>query len=179
MDRLTITEALAEIKTINSRIENKSKFIANNIYRQDKMRDPLEKDGGQIIAVAAELQSINDLQLRKIAIRAAIQKVNQVTTVSVKGREKTIADWIVWKREVLPQYKGLLNNLSSQIANVRRDAMNKGVKVAEGAAAKTPDDVIINLNEYELKTEIENLSEVEGTLDGLLSLKNATVFVEF
>ena len=177
MDKLTITEALAEIKTINSRIENKSKFILNYLSRPEKMKDPLEKDGGSASAIASELQSINDLQTRKIAIRAAIQKINQSTLVSVKGQEKSIADWIVWKREVLPQLKGLLDNLSGQIARIRRDAMNKGVKISEGDV-KSPDDVVININEQTLKIQIEAIGEVEGILDGLLSLKNATVFVE-
>ena len=179
MDKLTITEALAELKTIDKRIENKNTFVKNYLARQDMVKDPLEKDGGSVNAIRAEIQSINDLLTRKIAIRGAIQTANQQNKVTIKGKEMSISDWIVWKREVHPQLKNLYNSLSSGIAGLRRDAMNKGVKVTDGQTPAQPTDVIVNLNEQWLKTTIEELSEIEGALDGLLSLKNATVVVEF
>jgi hypothetical protein len=57
--------------------------------------------------------------------------------------------------------------------------MNKGVKITDGQAPAQPTDIVVNVNEQWLKVTIEELSEIEGTLDGLLSLKNATVVVEF
>lgn len=179
MEKMTITEALAELKTIDKRIENKQTFVRNYLARQEMVKDPLEKDGGSVNAVRAEIQSINDLLTRKVAIRAAIQLANPQNRVAIKTREMSIADWIVWKREVLPQLKNFYTGLSTNIANIRRDAMNKGVKVNDGQAAAAPTDVIVTVNEQWLKTNIEDLTETEGTLDGMLSLKNATVMVEF
>lgn len=43
---LTITEALAEIKTVGKRVEKKREFIKAFLARQDGVKDPLEKDGG-------------------------------------------------------------------------------------------------------------------------------------
>jgi hypothetical protein len=179
MEKLTITEALAELKTIDKRIDNKNTFVKNYLARQDMVKDPLEKDGGSVNAIKAEIQSINDLLTRKIAIRGAIQAANQQTKVAIKGKEMSISDWIVWKREVFPLLKNFYNGLSNGIAGLRRDAMNKGVKITDGQAPAQPTDIVVNVNEQWLKVTIEELSEIEGTLDGLLSLKNATVVVEF
>lgn len=43
---LTITEGLAEIKTLKARIEKKRQGIGPYIVRPAQMRDPMEKDGG-------------------------------------------------------------------------------------------------------------------------------------
>lgn len=40
---ITITEALAEIKTVAKRIEKKRDFIRAYLSRQEGVRDPLEK----------------------------------------------------------------------------------------------------------------------------------------
>jgi hypothetical protein len=177
MDKMTITEGLAELKTIDNRINNKRTFVKNNLARQEFVKDPLEKDGGQFKAVESEIQSLKDLLLRKITIRNSIQTVNQITKIFIKDREMSIANWIVWKREILPVEKAFYNELSSGIANLRRDAMSKGLKISDGQNA-SPQDVIVNVNESWLKQTIENLSEIEGTLDGQLSLRNATVVIE-
>ena len=43
---ITITEALAEIPTIEKRITKKQEFITNYLFRVSSTRDPHEKDGG-------------------------------------------------------------------------------------------------------------------------------------
>ncbi len=176
--KMTITEALAELKTIEKRIENKKTFVKNNLARQEMIKDPLEKEGGQNSAVNSEVQSMMDLLNRRIAIRRAIQLANQQTIVQIKTMQMSVYDWIVWKREVMPVLKQLFNDISNQIAALRRDTTNKGLKIADGTNA-SPNDIIININEKWLKENIEYISEVEGTLDGQLSLKNAVVLVEF
>lgn len=59
MAQTTITEALAEIPTIEKRIEKKSEFILNYLYRQSAVRDPHEKDGGSSTLIHRELQAIH------------------------------------------------------------------------------------------------------------------------
>ena len=51
---ITITEALAEIKTISKRLEKKRESIFNFVGRQDGIRDPLEKDGGSVEFIIRE-----------------------------------------------------------------------------------------------------------------------------
>ena len=51
---LTITEALAEIKTLAKRIEKKRQNIGQFLVRQEGVRDPLEREGGSVAFVQTE-----------------------------------------------------------------------------------------------------------------------------
>ena len=62
MSKLTITEALAEIKTIEKRIDKKRQSLQPYIARMDGVKDPLEKSGGSAAFIKAERQAIGDLQ---------------------------------------------------------------------------------------------------------------------
>lgn len=180
MSRMTITEALAELKTLEKRIGDKRDFVKKYLARQEMVRDPLEKDGGSARAIKAELQAIGDLMERRVAIRRAIALANQQTLVQVNGEERSIADWITWKRENLPTLKMLYQELSNNIAAIRQSAQSQGKRTVEPQTqGADPKDIVVHIDEKWLKEAIENLTEVEGTLDGQLSLRNATVFVEF
>lgn len=89
---------------------------------------------------------------------------------------RTIADWLVWRRDVAPGHRELLNRLRSQINQVREQAKRNGATVLpSGGTAQNVTDVIVHINENDLATEIETLEDTLGQLDGQLSLKNATV----
>src|SRR5277367_6394116 len=105
MPPVTITEALAELKTIDKRIQKKREFVLGYLLRQEMFKDPLERDGGSVSAIKREMQSIRDLEERKIGIRRAIQQANERTNVTVGKQTRSIADWLVWKREVAPAYQ--------------------------------------------------------------------------
>ena len=177
MAKLTITEALAEIKTIKSRIAKKREGIGAYLVRQEKFKDPLEKDGGSRTFIARERQGIADLEQRMVDIRRAIQTANMQETVTLGGTSRSIADWLAWRREVAPDAQKFLNALRSGVNSVRADAARKGVSVTASETGK-PDDVIVNVNEILLAAEIDALEETLGALDGQLSLKNATVMVD-
>ena len=177
MSKITITEALAELKTIDKRIEKKRQFILSYILRQDMMKDPLEKDGGSISAIRREQQSIQDLLERKVSIRRAIQDANADTSVAIGNDTRTIADWLVWRREVAPLKQQFLNELRAKIEATRQDAQRKGIAVVNGEAVK-PTDIIVNVNEQELAKQIEALEETLGILDGKLSLQNALMTID-
>lgn len=175
---LTITEALAELKTIDKRMEKKQEFILAYLYRQDALKDPLERDGGSVAAIARERQSLADLAVRKVVIRRAIQDANATNQITVGKVTQPIADWLVWRRDVAPMQQRLLVALRNQINAIRADAQRKGLTVSSEGQTSRPQDFIVNINESELAKEQEALEEVLGTLDGLLSLKNATITVE-
>lgn len=179
MARLAITEALAEIKTIQKRIEVKRQFVAQYSVRQDALRDPLQNQGGSVAVLAAERQAMGDLESRIVVIRAAIYRANTETEVVVNSVSRSIADWLVWRREVVPGAQKFLVGLRSGLNETRKQAQQKGLQM-RGAEipATSGNDVIVNLDERALASEIESLEAVLGTLDGQLSLKNATTFVE-
>ena len=49
--QLTITEALAEIKTLEKRIQKKQEFVGSFLYRQEQFKDPLAAQGGSPAAL--------------------------------------------------------------------------------------------------------------------------------
>src|SRR5262245_51260016 len=160
MAQITITEALAELKTIDKRIQKKREFVLGYLLRQEMFKDPLEKDGGSVSAIKREMQSIHDLEERKIAIRRAVQRANEENTVAVAGRARTIADWLVWRREVAPVQQSFLASIRTKIEQARQEAARKGAGLSASADAAKPNDVIVNVNEQELARQIEALEEV-------------------
>lgn len=178
MTKVTITEALAELKTLESRIEKKQEFITSHLARQEQVKDPFAKDGGTEAVIRQEIQSLHDLLSLRIAIRSVISRANMETKVKIKNAEYSIAEWIVWKREVLPVKKAIYGKIAEAIKNVRQNTINRGFKVTTPDKAEAT-DVVINLDEKWLKEVAEETAEIEGQLDGQLSLKNATVVVEY
>ena len=173
---ITITEALAEIKTIDKRIKAKREYVGGFLARQEGIKDPLEKDGGCFQMITRERQAIGDLERRIINLRRGIQLANDQTEVAIEGTSRSISDWLSWKRDVMPGQKSFLAAVRSKLTNIRDTAKRQGAMVvAPGATPAALTDFVININEQELAAEIETMETVLGTLDGQLSLKNATV----
>lgn len=180
MAGITITEALAEIKTLGKRIEKKREFINQFLSRQDGVRDPLEKDGGSFKVIQAERQSIADLENRVIELRRGIQQANDTTRVAINGVTRTISEWLTWRRDVAPGQRAWFANVRGQINNVRENAKRQGVALVQANATTgdtKPTDLVVNIDELQLAAEAEALEDVFGQLDGQLSLKNATVTI--
>lgn len=174
----TITEALAEIKTIGKRLEKKRQSVMQYMARMDQARDPLEKEGGSQEFVRRERQAMRDLEERVVMLRRAIQRANDEEQISVEGKTRSIADWLVWRRDVAPGTKQTLERMRSALDQIRKNTVQKGARMlAEGGEGK-PNDVVVNINEKELAAELEEMEQILGTLDGQLSLKNATVLVQ-
>lgn len=180
--KLTVTEALAEIKTLGKRVEKRRENVMPYLFRQRGIVDPLEQDveGGSPEFIRRERQGSADLEERLVALRTAIQALNQRETITIDGETRTIASWLTWRKEILPGRRSFLQGLRNKIEQVRREAGQKqiGVVNVDASAGAKYSDVIINLNEAELAREIEHLEHVVGTLDGQLSLKNATTVIE-
>lgn len=187
----TITEALAEVKTINARIEKKREFILANLARQELQKDPLSGQGGTKAVIERELQAITDLHARLVKIRSAINEANQDNRIVLfpetritpypdteQAHEHSIADWITWKREVAPQLRTLWDSIQNQINSVRAQATTKGFRVVERGIPEKDSDVVLNIDLQQVARQREQLEEILGKLDGLLSLKNATITIE-
>ena len=172
---ITITEALAEIKTIGKRIDKKQEFVFGSLARQEGARDPLEKDGGAEVVVSRERQAINDLQTRVVELRRGIQRANDSTIVQIGGAERSISEWLIWKRDVAPKRRDFLNKMSGGLKQLRENAKRQGQNVVQIGAAQQFSDIVVSIDELALAKEIEELEKILGDLDGQLSLKNATV----
>ena len=177
---LTITEALAETKTIEKRITKKRDSIAQYLARQEKVKDPLANDGGSVQFIAQEEQAVRDLEERLIGIRRAILVANTTTNVSLNGDTRPIQDWLTWRREVAPKQQAYLRGLRDGIAKIRQECMQKGLTMVSAVATigeVSANDVWVNISEKDLAERIEKLETMLGELDGQLSLKNATTTV--
>lgn len=174
----TITEALAELKVIDKKIEKKREFIRAHLTRQEQMRDPLEKDGGQAAAIAVEEQAIGDLLERKVRIRLEIARANDVNYITIGSTSRSIAEWLIWRREAAPTLREHLASLTEQVNFARTDAKRRGGALVQPGETGKLTDVVVNIGEREFAARVEALEEVLGTLDGLLSLKNATIQVD-
>ncbi len=172
---LTITEALAEIKTIGKRMEKKREGLMPYLARYDGMRDPLEKSGGSIAFIETERQSLKDLGTRIVTLRRAIQRANDETVIGLGGISRTISEWLTWRREVAPGQVAVLKQIVNIVASVREKARKDGVNVTAQGQAQQPQDFIVNVDERAILSEIEVMETILGDLDGQLSLKNATV----
>lgn len=178
MSKLTITEALAELKTIDKRAAKKHEFIKQYLMRPRQMMDPHEKDGGSPTILIRERQSLFDLLERRVRIRTAITKANSTETITVNGKTRTIAEWLTWRRDVAPLVGKQLAELAQGIQQVRAQLRAKGVALTASGEGQGDNDVLVNINEKELSESIENHETTLGTLDGQFSLKNATIVVE-
>lgn len=177
--KVTLTEALAELKTLEKRIASKQEYVAGYLTRMDGLRDPLSSVGGSVAVIAKERQALKDLQNRYVAIRTAIQRVNQATPITILDQTKSISEWLSWKKDVAPTQQAFLTRIRTTVIGARATAARQGASVVEpGKEGAKPNDLVINLDEAELAKEHEELETVLGTLDGQLSLKNATVTVE-
>lgn len=176
---VTITEGLAELKTIQKRLEKKREYVRQFLGRQDGIRDPLEKDGGAVSVIARERQAIADLESRVVLIRTRIQQANHATAVTIEGQTRTIAEWLTWRKEVAVGSQQFINSLRTNVQQMRGQALSKGFAVVTpGGAATAPTDYIVNVDEAALAKEAEQIEIILGTLDGQLSLKNATTTID-
>jgi hypothetical protein len=175
MPILSISEALGQLAVIDQQIEKKQQLISDYLFRDAAVRDPLARDGGTAEVLAREYRSIQALLGRKVRIRRVVQSANEQATITHGDTTRSIADWLVWKREVVSDRSRFLVQLRNRIEQARREAPRHRPAAAEKSSGS---DLVVNLNEQELSSELELLEELQGYLAGQLALKNATVVVE-
>lgn len=173
----TITEGLADLKTLRKRIDKKRESLGPYLARAEAIRDPLEKQGGSAKHIEQEIQAIADLEAQYLDVRKRIAAANDTTTITVAGVSRSISDWLIWRREIAPHYRAWLTSMRSGIQQLRAKTQQRGGQMVSATAQigdTKPDDIIVNVDEARLDQQIEHIEEVLGTLDGQLSLKNAT-----
>jgi len=181
---MTITEALAEIKTIGKRIEKKRQAVLQNIGRDSRLKDPLEDS---VKYLREERQAIEDLEKRIVTIRAAIHRKNLETNCTVGENTMPVQEWLEFRREVAPGRQMFLTSINAGVRQIRDKIQAQGGRVSFAAAAavaqvndgeKKPPELLLHLDEKKLLEEQEGLEKVLGDLDGKLSLLNATTVID-
>jgi hypothetical protein len=181
MTKMTITEALAEIKLINSKLEKKRVRVLDNLVRYSHQPDPFAHEaGGSHGYLNAEVQSIAALEENIGKIRAAIMSANLLHTAEVMGKTKTIYEWLVWKRDVANNIKIFFLQVYVK-SKERIEYMRKNPHtVGQPSAEVDPElsKVVPSLNYVEFSKKHEEVCDILSKLDGVLSLKNATIVVD-
>lgn len=183
MPQLTITEALAEIKTIRARVAKKRAGIQPYIVRDSRLKDPMVASGGSDEWVKRERQAVKDLEDRTIKIRSAIQAKNLETKLTIEGQERSLTDWLNWRREIATPddvggSKHFLGQMILWITTARANAQKQGVAVVEKETASDKPQIVVNVNEADLHKEADDMEKILGVLDGKLSLLNATTTID-
>ena len=176
MEKMKITEALAEVKLIEKKIESKKTFVVSNLTRVDGMPDPLG-DGPK--ALESEMQSITDMQKRLVSIRAAITKANLAHSIKVNEQEKTIFDWLTWRREISAKHLTFLNQVHSSLKLKVDQSQNAPQAAKNDKGEMFLVRLLTNLSYPEMLQKAQELQAMLDKLDGQLSLKNATIEIEF
>src|SRR5271154_1619796 len=99
MEKMTITEALSEVKLIEKKVTKKRETVMQNLVRAEHIPDAFVNEGGSNKVLTSEIQSIQDLSLRLEKIRASIARANLDHDITLNEKTKSIHEWLTWKRE--------------------------------------------------------------------------------
>lgn len=118
MAQISITRALAEVKSLNDRIE---KATRQGVFATVTVGG--KTTNGQDLQAAtnilkSNLQSVQDLIARRQAVKAAIIRSNATTTVVVSGKTMTVAEAIERKGSI-DKERTLQTILQTQLGQVR------------------------------------------------------------
>lgn len=209
MERMLVTQALNELKTLDARIYrtiSASSFVATAKTSEKKVTPNLTKDEFNIRA-KADFQSANDLISRREKIKAAVVDSNAKTEVEICGEKYTVAKVIDMKNSI--EYKKkLLDKMKTQLLGAE-SMMNKNNTLMEQkidqlvtAAYSKESKTTIKPEEYSsiadpyrasnefslvdplnIREEIESLQkyieEFEANVDSVLQISNCVTYIEF
>ncbi len=159
MSTLTITRALVELKTLDSRI-NKSIGSSTFIVCKTKNKNYQVQEEEFKRSVQSEFQSINDLVTRRNQIKNAIVESNAKTMVQVAGMEMTVSAAIEYKK-VIEYKRKLLSTLEYQrrMATIESEAhrqkvqnkIDENIKIICGKDAKADVNAIQSITDGIMK----------------------------
>lgn len=112
MTQISVTRALAQVKSLNDRIQRGTgaQFIA--VSQGGKIAGKSSIQEAALI-MTANLQSVQDLISKRTALKSAIVRSNAVTTVVIAGKTMTVAEAIERKSSIIIE-QTLLQQLRSQ-----------------------------------------------------------------
>lgn len=201
--KMTITEGLAELKLLGSRIDKATVATTwcvaeANVKATKEYKEQIKKD------LDAKWESLMALISERNKIKAAIVKSNADTIVKVGGREMTVAEAIDYKAAIVYE-KALCSRLEYNFSDAKGivEAFNARVQsridstmqnLASSGTANIADaqkaifDNYMEKNGYQLIDPLdvnarakglkEMIDEFEKNVDVALSVSNATTVIE-
>lgn len=126
--KLTIARGLTRLKTIKAQLNSIADQIGRHGAISNKSRSPLgnqkatlERNHQQSIEVMNSLyQQFNDLVKEYIKIKLAIDRANMNTVISIGGKEMTIQEALIYRRDI----QFYVQNLNSQYGRAVVAAQN-------------------------------------------------------
>lgn len=209
MEKMLVTQALNELKTLDSRIMraiNSATFVTSAKICEKNVTSNMSKEDFNK-NTKADLQSIDDLINRRKNIKAAIVLSNAVTMVTVANVEMTRAAAIERKTSIEYE-RSLLRQMKNQYLTAQQKvnakntemeaAIERLVATAFGKDSKTnikSDDYSAIADPYKEKNEwglvdpIDILSQITkreeeidafiNEVDSALQISNCTTYIEF
>lgn len=131
MTKITVTRGLAELKTLDARINS---AISGGTYvaairgnKEVPLNSAVTKD--QLVSnITASFQQVTDLITRRDAIKRAIIVSNGQTVVDISGQKMTVAEAIERKTSIA-YTQHLINNLVAQYNNVTAQVNQQNQRV--------------------------------------------------
>lgn len=130
---LTVTRALAELRTLGKRIE---KLQTSTTFSSTRVTGKAWKD--HVEETKSNYQSLHDLMNRYVRIKSAILKSNASTLVTIAGKTYTVAEAIAHK-ECITHSVQLLETLRRARSNIQAE-----VSQHEAAVQKKLDVLLEN-----------------------------------
>lgn len=127
MTQISITRALAQVKSLNDRIARGTAvpFITAQIGGKHATGKPLQEVE---LSLKAALQSVQDLIAQRNSLKSAIVRSNAVAKVVIAGKEMTVAEAIERKTSIALE-QNLLHNLRAQQQQVNASVERTNVDV--------------------------------------------------
>lgn len=196
MSDISITRALVELKTLDSRIQKK---IDSGVFVS--LKGQFHNQHQEIKDAISNYQSINDLIERRKKIKSAIVTSNALTKVVICNQEMTVAEAIETKSSIKhkknllavlkTQYGNTNNSIESINSKVRKDLETKSSRDSDKEKQQTSleefSKTYISLHGVELydplkiSQKIEQLeqfiTQFQQEVDYILSEKNATTTI--
>lgn len=209
MEKMLVTQALNELKTLDSRIDRaiENALLVVAAKTSDKKVKPgctkekFEKEA------KAYYQSISDLIKRREVIKSAVVESNAKTMVDICGNTYSVAKVIDMKNSI-KYYEELLTEMECQfesaeaLMNKNNNNMEQKIDNLIATAYGKESKVNIKSDEYEsiavpyrksneyslvdpidIKSEIDKLrnyiDEFKSNVDSVLQISNCVTFIEF
>lgn len=136
-EQMTVHEALAELKMLDSRIEKK---IMNSCFAV-ACKKTNKKINGKLIedyvkSAGEDYQSANDMINRRAAIRRALSNSNASTKVVIGGTEYSVAEAIEMKRSGVDMWRHLLAQLQTQYTYAKNECDTANRRAEDKADAQ-------------------------------------------